>query len=310
MGPSKPDPFGFCSSDKAFAPWRAPRFRCLCQGTGNTTSQTGHHGPNGASPLYWGCYLFRWCKNRLGGWMVTAGAKAGVPTPCQPFSHHLILESSDHRLVWVGRDLSRPSSPTPAMGRDISNQIRVLRAPSSLAWNGSRDGASPTSLGNLGQGLSTLSVNDFFLRSSRNLPSFSLNPLSLVPSLQALLKTLSPSLWEAPLKYQKAAVRSPRSLLFPRLSSPSSPSLSSQQGGSSLWVTVVARDACLDPWTHHVIALKGRAEGVQEGWEMNNRENGIWMSVAGWDITDPTGQLLADGRWSTGWLAWVQTLVV
>jgi len=42
------------------------------------------------------------------------------------------------------------------MGRDISNQIGVLRAPSNLAWNGSRDGASPTSLGNLSQGLTTL----------------------------------------------------------------------------------------------------------------------------------------------------------
>jgi len=37
------------------------------------------------------------------------------------------------------------------MSRDIFNQIRVLRAPSNLAWNGSRDGASPTSLGNLGR---------------------------------------------------------------------------------------------------------------------------------------------------------------
>ena len=53
------------------------------------------------------------------------------------------------------------------MGRDISNRIRVLRAPSNLAWNGSRDGASPTSLGN--PGLTTLRVKNIFLSSSLNL---------------------------------------------------------------------------------------------------------------------------------------------
>ncbi|KAK4814017.1 hypothetical protein QYF61_004647 [Mycteria americana] len=41
--------------------------------------------------------------------------------------------------------------------RDIFNQIRLLRAPSSLALSVSRDGASTTSLGNLGQCLTTLS---------------------------------------------------------------------------------------------------------------------------------------------------------
>jgi len=42
------------------------------------------------------------------------------------------------------------------MGRDIFNWMRLLKAPSNLAWDGSRDGASTTSLGNLGQGLTTL----------------------------------------------------------------------------------------------------------------------------------------------------------
>jgi len=188
MGPSKPDPFGFCSSDKAFSPWRAPRFRCLCQGMGNATSQTGHHGPNGASPLYWGCYLFRWCKNRLGGWMVTARAKAGVPAPCQPFSHHLILESWNHRLVWVGRDLSRPSSPTPCHGQGHLQPDQGAQSPvqPGLEWF---QGWGISHLW-AGQGLTTLSTNNFFLRSSLNLPSFSLKPSPVVLSLQALLKNL------------------------------------------------------------------------------------------------------------------------
>jgi len=79
------------------------------------------------------------------------------------------------------------------MGRDISNHIRVLRALSNLALNTAREGASPTSLGNLGQGLTTLRVNSFFLGSSLNLPSFSLKPSPLVLSLQTLLKSLSPA---------------------------------------------------------------------------------------------------------------------
>jgi len=63
---------------------------------------------------------------------------------------------------------------------------------------------------------------------------FQFKAITLVLLLQALLKSLSPSFLQAPFKYWKAAVRCPQSLLFSRLSSPSSPSLSSQQRGSSL----------------------------------------------------------------------------
>ena len=64
----------------------------------------------------------------------------------------------------------------------------------------------------------------FFFISNLNLPAFSLKLLPLVLSQQALLKTLSPSF-----KYWKAARRSPWSLLFSRLNSPNSLSLSSQE---------------------------------------------------------------------------------
>ena len=74
------------------------------------------------------------------------------------------------------------------MSRDIFNQTRLLRAPSNLAWNVSRDGASTTSLGNLCQCLTTLTVKNFFLISSLHLPSFSLKPFLLVLAQQALLK--------------------------------------------------------------------------------------------------------------------------
>jgi len=68
------------------------------------------------------------------------------------------------------------------MSRDIFNWIRLLGAPSNLAWNVSRDGTSPTSLDNLGQGFTTVTVNNFFLISSLNLSSLRLKSLLLVLS--------------------------------------------------------------------------------------------------------------------------------
>ena len=79
------------------------------------------------------------------------------------------------------------------MGRHMFHQTRLLKAPSSLALNTAREGAATTFLGNLGQGLTALTVKNFFLISSLNLPSFSLKPLPLVLSLQALVKSPSPA---------------------------------------------------------------------------------------------------------------------
>ena len=53
----------------------------------------------------------------------------------------------------------------PAMSRDIFHQNRVLTAPSNLALNPAREGAATASLGNLGQGLTTLMGKNFFLTS-------------------------------------------------------------------------------------------------------------------------------------------------
>ena len=118
-----------------------------------------------------------------------------MPAPALP-------RGSDHSITdWFGWERTYQGHPAqpPAMGRDIFNRIRVLRAPSNLAWNGSRDGASPTALGNLGQPLTTLTVKNFFLTSRLDLPSFSLKPPPLVLSLQTLLRSLSPSFLQAPL---------------------------------------------------------------------------------------------------------------
>jgi len=65
------------------------------------------------------------------------------------------------------------------MNRDPFHQTRVLRAPSSLALNPAREGAATAPLGNLGQGLTTLMVKNFFLISNPKLPSFSLKPFPL-----------------------------------------------------------------------------------------------------------------------------------
>jgi len=90
-------------------------------------------------------------------------------------------------LGWKGPlEVIQPN--TPAVSRDIFNYTRLLRAPSNLALNVSRDGASTTSLGN-----SFLMVKNFFLISSLNLPSLSLKSLLLDLSQQALLKIVSPS---------------------------------------------------------------------------------------------------------------------
>jgi len=62
--------------------------------------------------------------------------------------------------------------------------------------NPAREGAATASLGNLGQGLTTLMGKNFFLISHLNLPSVSLEPFPLLLSLphpceKPLYKTLS-----------------------------------------------------------------------------------------------------------------------
>ena len=55
------------------------------------------------------------------------------------------------------------------MSRDIFHQTRLLRAPSNLASNTAREGASTASLSNLCQCFATLMVKNFFLLSNLNL---------------------------------------------------------------------------------------------------------------------------------------------
>jgi len=84
------------------------------------------------------------------------------------------------------------------MGRAPLHQPRVLRALSNLALNTAREGAATASLGNVGQGLTALTVMNFFLISHINLPSFSLKLVPFVLSLHALVKSPSSSSLQDP----------------------------------------------------------------------------------------------------------------
>ena len=75
---------------------------------------------------------------------------------------HRIIESNND-LGWKGLLRSSGSSPS-VMGSDTSHQTRMLKVPSSLSLNASREGSSTTSLGNLFWHLSTLTIQSFFLR--------------------------------------------------------------------------------------------------------------------------------------------------
>jgi len=73
-------------------------------------------------------------------------------------------------MGWKGPYRSSHSNH-PAMGRDTSHETRLLKAPSNLALNTAREGASTDSLGNFFQCLTSLKVKNFSLLSNLNLPS-------------------------------------------------------------------------------------------------------------------------------------------
>ncbi|NWI93169.1 PTHD4 protein, partial [Pitta sordida] len=83
-----------------------------------------------------------------------------------PKCHHSLTQFLHHRK-WVSR---------------------LLQAPSNVALKHFQQWASIVSLGNLFQGLTTLTVKSFFLTSNQVLPSFSLKPFLFVLSLHALVK--------------------------------------------------------------------------------------------------------------------------
>ena len=90
------------------------------------------------------CALVPYCgRVALGTWGLLAG---GSMVPSLPEAN---IESQNHRIVGVGRDLCGSSSPTPCPSRVTYS--RLHRTGSRRGLNISREGDSTTSLGSLGQ---------------------------------------------------------------------------------------------------------------------------------------------------------------
>lgn len=105
-----------------------------------------------------------------------------------------------------------------------------------LALNTSSNEISTASLGNLFQCLTTLIVENFFLMSDLNLPSFSLKPLPLVLSLHFSDKKVSPHLLrQAPFRYCRATVMSLEPLLLKEWRSPAHSVFFGRRGAPALW---------------------------------------------------------------------------
>ena len=89
----------------------------------------------------------------------------------------------NHGIIeWLGLNDHQVQIPchSSATILQIWYWTRLPRAPSNLALNTSRDGASTPSLGSLFQHLSTVSVKNFLLISRLDLPSLNLKPFPLV----------------------------------------------------------------------------------------------------------------------------------
>jgi len=82
------------------------------------------------------------------------------------------------KIIWFQLPCHGQGHLPPDQGAQSSN----------LASSTAREGAATASLGNLGQGLTTLMGKNFFLISDLNLPSFSLEPFPL-----ALVRVCTPA---------------------------------------------------------------------------------------------------------------------
>ena len=108
--------------------------------------------------------------------------------------------SSNRIIEWLGLEGTSKiilfHAPLPGAGTPSTSPGCSKIRPT---WPWARGGGAATaSLGNLGQGLTTLRVKNFFLISNLNLSCCSLKPLLLVLSLHALVKSPSPPLSQAP----------------------------------------------------------------------------------------------------------------
>jgi len=122
------------------------------------------------------------------------GDKKGQSVYALGNAQHLIsrvTESQNYRTAGVGRELWRPSSPTPLLKQGHLQQAAQDPVQAGLEYLQRR--RLQTSLGSLFQGSVTLRGKKFFLMFRRNFLCFSLCPLLLVVSLGTTEKSLAPS---------------------------------------------------------------------------------------------------------------------
>jgi len=112
------------------------------------------------------------------------------------------LLKKNHRIIeWLRLEgtLRLPGSNPPAMDGRTFHQMRLSRVPFNVALSSSRDGASTASLDSLCECLTTIWAQNFFLKSSQDLPSSSLNPFPLVLSMSNRGNISHPPVHELPL---------------------------------------------------------------------------------------------------------------
>ena len=135
-------------------------------------------------------------------------------------------------MVWVGRHLTDHPVPPPLPWAGTPSPSPGCSQPfPTWPWALPGRGQPQAASGQPGPG-PRHRQSKAFLPYAQSKPALLKSLLPLIWSLPALVTSPSPALSQ-PLQALAAALRSPRSLLFPRLSSPSSPSLSSHQRSSS-----------------------------------------------------------------------------
>lgn len=159
-----------------------------------------------------------------------------------------------------------------------SSRPCLLKVQSKSTSNVSRNGASAAALLPMFQCFNTLIVNNFFLVSSLNLPSFSYRRLPLVLLLRGLLRSLTPPFLQAPFRYWKATIQSLWSLLFSIWPPPSLSACLCRRGApslwSSLWPSWGLTPACPCP-----SCAGGPRHGCSTWWGVSPEQRGSTVSL-------------------------------
>ncbi|KAK4821027.1 hypothetical protein QYF61_012113 [Mycteria americana] len=124
----------------------------------------------------------------------------------------------NHRMVWVGRDLTDHPVPTPCHGQGHLPPDQVAQSPIQPGLEHCQ-----------GWGIRSFSGQPVPFK------AITPRPITTCPCKESLSSLLG-----GPFRYCKAARRCPHSLLFRRLNNPSSPSLSSQERCSSPLIIFMA----------------------------------------------------------------------